>query len=80
MVVDETVPTVQHDKSPAQVKVIRGEQGASGADGVDGTDGIDGTDGQDGAPGASVTVTMVPDANWPPAADANPLHWYVRVP
>jgi hypothetical protein len=45
-----------------------------------GSDGDDGQDGDDGAPGASVTVTTVAAASWPPAADANPLHWYVKVP
>jgi hypothetical protein len=28
----------------------------------------------------SVTVTLVPAANWPPAPDSNPLHLYFRVP
>lgn len=45
-----------------------------------GADGTDGTDGQAGADGESVTVTLVPEASWPPAADANPLHLYFRVP
>lgn len=45
-----------------------------------GADGTDGTDGQDGADGESVTVTLVPEEDWPPAADANPLHLYFRVP
>jgi hypothetical protein len=45
-----------------------------------GADGTPGTDGQDGADGESVTVTLVPEASWPPAADANPLHLYFRVP
>ncbi|ADO42385.1 hypothetical protein [Ketogulonicigenium vulgare] len=26
-----------------------------------------------------VTVTLVDEANWPPPADPNPLHWYARV-
>ena len=33
-----------------------------------------------GPPGASATVTLVPASAWPPAADANPLHLYVKVP
>lgn len=45
-----------------------------------GADGTDGTDGQAGADGESVTVTLVPEASWPPAADANSLHLYFRVP
>lgn len=31
------------------------------------------------AAGESVTVTLVEDANWPPASDTNPMHFYVRV-
>lgn len=31
-------------------------------------------------PGASATVTFVPASAWPPAADSNPLHLYVKVP
>lgn len=33
-----------------------------------------------GANGTSVTVSLVPAALWPPAPDADPLHWYVKVP
>lgn len=39
-----------------------------------------GTDGIDGSDGESVTVTLVEEANWPPAPDSNPLHLYFRVP
>lgn len=39
-----------------------------------------GTNGTNGADGQSVTVTLVPSASWPPAADSNPLHLYFRVP
>lgn len=48
--------------------------------GAPGSDGEDGEPGQDGADGESVTVTLVPAASWPPAADSNPLHLYFRVP
>jgi len=54
-----------------------GTDGTNGSDGEDGQDGVDGTDGVDGE---SVTVTLVPAANWPPASDSNPLHLYFRVP
>lgn len=57
-----------------------GAPGADGTNGVDGNDGADGADGVDGADGESVTVTLVPAASWPPAADSNPLHLYFRVP
>lgn len=39
-----------------------------------------GSAGPAGADGQSVTVTLVPAASWPPAADSNPLHLYFRVP
>ena len=53
-----------------------GLTGPAGTNGADGTDGLDGS----GTDGASATVTLVPEASWPPAADSNPLHLYVRVP
>ena len=56
---------------------IQGPQGIQGVPGVNGVDGTNGTDGQDGA---SITVTLVPAANWPAPADPDPLHWYVKVP
>lgn len=42
--------------------------------------GTNGTNGTNGSNGESVTVTLVPAASWPPAADSNPLHLYFRVP
>lgn len=41
---------------------------------------VRGPEGPPGPSGQSVTVTIVEDANWPPPADPDPLHWYVRVP
>ncbi len=38
------------------------------------------TPGPAGEAGDSVTVQLVPAALWPPAADPNPLHIYVKVP
>lgn len=68
--------------SAYQVAVANGFVGTESAwlASLVGADGTDGTDGQDGADGESVTVTLVPEASWPPAADANPLHLYFRVP
>lgn len=40
---------------------------------------LKGGDGDDGDDGASATVTLVPAASWPPPADSNPLHLYVKV-
>lgn len=57
-----------------------GTNGTNGTNGVDGTDGADGANGTNGTNGQSVTVTLVPAASWPPAADADPLHLYFRVP
>lgn len=51
----------------------------SGGTGV-GPAGPAGPQGTSGASGESVTVTLVPEASWPPAPDANPLHLYFRVP
>lgn len=51
-----------------------------GAPGSPGTPGADGDDGAPGDDGESVTVTFVAFASWPPAADANPLHLYFRLP
>ena len=45
-----------------------------------GATGSTGSTGSTGAAGESVTVTYVTESNWPPAADSNPLHIYVRVP
>lgn len=47
---------------------------------LQGTNGTNGTNGADGTDGESVTVTLVAAADWPPAADSNPLHLYFRVP
>lgn len=61
----------------------QGPQGVQGSQGPQGSKGDAGTKGDTGATGAkgeSVTVTLVPDSAWPPAADANPLHIYVRMP
>lgn len=68
--------------SAYQVAVANGFVGTESAwlASLVGADGTDGIDGQDGANGESVTVTLVPEASWPPAADTNPLHLYFRVP
>ncbi len=47
---------------------------------VSGEQGIQGTPGENGQDGASVTVTLVAAADWPPPSDSDPLHWYVKVP
>lgn len=65
------------DQGPQGIQGIQGVQGVPGNDGAPGADGIDGTDGADGE---SVTVTLVANASWPPAADSNPLHIYFRLP
>ena len=57
-----------------------GATGATGAQGPQGDPGPTGATGATGAAGESVTVTLVEEANWPPAADSNPLHLYFRVP
>jgi hypothetical protein len=41
---------------------------------------LNGPQGSTGPQGNSITVTLVPSASWPPAADSNPLHFYFRVP
>lgn len=41
---------------------------------------VRGPEGPPGPAGDSVTVTLVADADWPPAPDPDPMHWYVRVP
>jgi hypothetical protein len=56
------------------ISIAAGAQGPQGTQGAVGVQGIAGTDGQ------SVTVTLVAAADWPPPADSNPLHWYVKVP
>ena len=33
-----------------------------------------------GRDGASIVVSLVDNSDWPPPADSDPLHWYVRVP
>jgi hypothetical protein len=58
----------------------QGEQGIQGEPGTNGTDGLNGTNGIDGADGASITVTLISAADWPPPSDPDPLHWYIKVP
>ncbi len=65
------------DQGPQGAQGIQGIQGIPGDDGAPGTDGVDGTDGADGE---SVSVTLVANGSWPPAADPNPLHIYFRLP
>jgi hypothetical protein len=60
--------------------VLEGVPGPAGPTGATGETGSAGTNGTNGLDGESATVTLVPDASWPPAADSNPLHLYVRVP
>ncbi|MGH7217982.1 MAG: collagen-like triple helix repeat-containing protein [Candidatus Microsaccharimonas sp.] len=55
----------------------KGDKGDAGEQGIQGIPGEPGTDGQDGA---SITVTFVSAADWPPPSDPDPLHWYVKVP
>jgi hypothetical protein len=59
---------------------VKGDTGNAGATGSTGPAGSTGATGPAGADGASVTVTLVPTASWPPAADSNPLHLYSWVP
>jgi hypothetical protein len=68
---------IQGEEGPQGVKGDTGDEGPQGPQGIQG---VPGTDGVDGVDGESVTVTLVPEANWPPAADSNPLHLYFRVP
>ena len=60
--------------------IPQGAKGDTGSDGAPGADGAPGIKGDPGADGASIVVTLVPDASWPPAPDSDPNHWYVRVP
>jgi hypothetical protein len=57
-----------------------GAQGPQGNPGTAGDQGPQGIQGATGPAGESVTVTLVEESNWPPAADSNPLHLYFRVP
>jgi len=57
-----------------------GADGSTGATGPTGPKGDDGDVGLTGADGESITVTLVPTLDWPPASDSNPLHLYFRVP
>lgn len=57
-----------------------GPSGPMGPNGDAGATGSMGLAGSAGATGASVVVTIVEDSDWPPPSDADPLHWYVRVP
>ena len=58
----------------------QGEIGRQGPKGDTGAQGPKGDTGAQGPQGESITVTLVPNASWPPPADPNPLHWYVRLP
>lgn len=59
---------------------ITGLQGPKGDQGIQGLPGTDGTNGTNGQDGTSITVTLVPAANWPAPSDPDPMHWYVKVP
>lgn len=74
------IPGVKGDTGDQGPQGIQGEPGIQGIPGNDGAPGTDGADGADGADGESVTVTFVEESDWPPAADPNPLHIYVRIP
>lgn len=67
----------QGDPGPQGVQGPQGDPGPQGIQGIQGPAGVAGQDGQDGQ---SITVTLVPAANWPAPADPDPLHWYVKVP
>lgn len=58
----------------------QGDAGPQGIQGPPGTAGADGADGTNGADGDSVSVILVPEAEWPPAPDSDPLNLYFRVP
>ena len=58
----------------------KGDTGSQGVQGIQGIQGVKGDTGSQGIPGQSVQVFVVPSASWPPAADPNPLHFYVRTP
>lgn len=74
---DLVVEGVPGPQGPQGIQGLPGIQGPVGAQGIQG---IQGPAGADGADGESVTVTLVPAEDWPPAADSNPLHLYFRVP
>ncbi|WP_307211711.1 collagen-like triple helix repeat-containing protein [Microbacterium testaceum] len=69
----------QGPKGDTGAQGVQGLQGSQGVQGAKGDTGAKGDVGAIGAKGESVTVTLIPDASWPPAADSNPLHIYVRM-
>ena len=79
------VPGIQGPKGDKGDQGDTGPQGATGLTGAKGDTGTTGAKGDTGNTGAqgvqgnSVEVFLIENANWPPAADANPLHLYVRV-
>mgnify|MGYP003582207472 CR=1 FL=1 len=67
-------------QGPQGIPGAQGNPGAQGPQGTPGAQGATGATGPAGTNGASVTVTLVTSANWPPPSDPDPLHWYVKVP
>jgi hypothetical protein len=66
------------ETSPGEFTTASGPAGPPGPIGPIGPTGTPGANGTNGTNGQSVTVILVPSASWPPAADPDPLHFYVR--
>jgi|GEM_PF-5005249 len=77
LTVNGTAPDEDGNVIVAGVEGPQGPRGEQGEQGIQGEQGVPGNDGQDGT---SVTVILVPAAEWPAPSDLDPLHWYVKVP